>query len=329
MSLIEQAAKRLEELRRAGVDVPGEAPTTAAGDPSTLERAMAIDNAQPLAPEAAVSAARVRANGETEPSRAKPWPRVEAVLGATQSRAVTLDLARLAASGVITPDAPRSQIADEFRVVKRPLLANATGKGVSRIASGNLVMMTSALPGEGKSFSAINLAMSIAMELDHTVLLVDADVARPSIPRMLGLEPAKGLLDVLVEDSVDLRGVLLKTNVEKLSLLQAGSQHARATELLASDAMNRLLEDMSRRYADRIIIFDSPPLLLTTESPVLATHMGQVVVVVEAQRTPQNAVKQALAAIEACPVKMLMLNKARSGSGGDGYGYGYGYGYGQ
>ena len=92
--------------------------------------------------------------------------------------------------------------------------------------------------------------------------------------------------------------------------------------------MNRLLDDMAQRYADRIIIFDSPPLLLTTESPVLATHVGQVVVVVEAQRTPQNAVKQALAAIEACPVKMMMLNKGRVASGGDGYGYGYGYGYG-
>ena len=328
MSLIEQAAKRLEELRRAGVDVPGEWPAAAPGDPSILERAMAVGNTQHSVPEDAASVAPVRANGEVGPSRSTPSPRVEAVQGATQSRAVTLDLARLAASGIITPDAPRSQIADEYRIVKRPLLANATGKGASRIANGNLVMMTSALPGEGKSFSAINLAMSIAMELDHTVLLVDADVARPSIPRMLGLEPAKGLLDVLVEDSVDLRGVLLKTNVEKLSLLQAGSQHARATELLASDAMNRLLEDMSRRYADRIIIFDSPPLLLTTESPVLATHMGQVVVVVEATRTPQNAVKQALTAIEACPVKMLMLNKARSGSGGDGYGYGHGYGYG-
>jgi protein-tyrosine kinase len=324
MSLIEQAAKRLEELRRAGVDVPGEPPA----DASILERAMAIESAQPRAPEAATSSAPVRTNGEAGPSRAPPPPRVDTVQGATQSRAVTLDLARLAASGIITPDAPRSQIADEFRIVKRPLLTNASGKGASKVANGNLVMITSALPGEGKSFSAINLAMSIAMELDHTVLLVDADVARPSIPRMLGLEPAKGLLDVLVEDSVDLRGVLLKTNVEKLSLLQAGSQHARATELLASDAMNRLLDDMSRRYADRIIIFDSPPLLLTTESPVLATHMGQVVVVVEARRTPQAAVKQALAAIEACPVKMLMLNKARSGSGGDGYGYGHGYGYG-
>ena len=328
MSLIEQAAKRLEELRRAGVEVPGEAPAATPAEASTLERAMAMGGvAVPAAaPEAEMPAAQARVNGEA--AHAAPAPRVVAVPGATRSQAVTLDLAHVAASGIITPEAPRSQIADEFRIIKRPLLANASGKGASRVANGNLVMVTSALPGEGKSFSAINLAMSIAMELDHTVLLVDADVARPSIPRMLGLPPARGLLDVLVDDSVDLAGVLLKTNVEKLSLLQAGSKHARATELLASDAMNRLLDDMARRYPDRIIIFDSPPLLLTTESPVLATHMGQVVVVVEAQRTPQNAVRQALAAIEACPVKMLVLNKARSGGGGDGYGYGYGHGYG-
>jgi receptor protein-tyrosine kinase len=242
---------------------------------------------------------------------------------------VHLDLKDLAERGMITPDSPRSQVADEFRVVKRPLLSNATGKGAAPVNNGNLIMITSALPGEGKTFSAINLAMSIAMELDHTVLLVDADVARPSLLKMLGLPASKGLLDVLVEDSIDLRGVLLKTDVEKLSILPAGTQHARATELLASDAMNRLLEDMARRYSDRIIIFDSPPLLVTTESRVLATHMGQVVVVVEAQRTPQSAVKQALATIEECPVKMMMLNKGRGASSSDTYGYGYGYGYGR
>ena len=229
---------------------------------------------------------------------------------------------------MITPDSPRSQVADEFRVVKRPLLSNATGKGAASVKDANLIMVTSALPGEGKSFTAVNLAMSIAMELDHTVLLVDADVARPSLPKMLGLPPSKGLLDVLVEDSLDLRGVLLRTDVEKLSILPAGTQHARATELLASDAMNRLLEDMARRYSDRIIIFDSPPLLVTTESRVLATHMGQIVVVVEAQRTQQSAVKQALATIESCPVKMMLLNKGRAASSADTYGYGYGYGYG-
>ena len=314
MSLIEQAAKRLEELRAAGVELPGDAPASpaaAGGQPaSVIERASARSGGSGAA--AAPSVSR-------SPSPAEPMAPVPIV---------ALDLDRLKAIGMITPDAPRSQVADEFRVVKRPLLANATGKGATRVENGNLIMVTSALPGEGKSFTAINLAMSIAMELDHTVLLVDADVARPSLLKTLGLPATKGLLDVLVEDSLDLRGVLVKTDVEKLTILPAGTQHPRATELLASEAMNRLLEDMGHRYSDRIIIFDSPPLLVTTESRVLATHMGQVVVVVEAQRTQQSAVKQALSTIEACPVKMMMLNKGRSASGTDTYGYGYGYGYG-
>ena len=121
--------------------------------------------------------------------------------------------------------------------------------------------------------------------------------------------------------------MLLRTNIEKLSILPSGTAQARATELLASDAMIRLLEDMAGRYKDRIIIFDSPPLLLTTESRALATHMGQIVVVVNAENTAQAAVKQAVAAIDACPVKMMVLNQARQSST-DGYGYGYGYGYG-
>ena len=161
-------------------------------------------------------------------------------------------------------------------MIKRPLIANAMGKGAAPIRRGNLIMVTSALSGEGKSFTAINLAMSIAMELDNTVMLVDADVPKPSVLKMLGLPPARGLLDVLIDDSVDFSQVLMRTNVEKLSLLPSGTQHARATELLASDAMIALLDEMATRYPDRIIIFDSPPLLMTTESRVLATHMGQV-----------------------------------------------------
>jgi exopolysaccharide/PEP-CTERM locus tyrosine autokinase len=148
-------------------------------------------------------------------------------------------------------------------------------------------MVTSALAGEGKSFTSVNLALSIAAELDNTVMLVDADVARPSVLRMLGLPQGPGLLDVL-EERVDLSDVLLKTSVEKLTLLPSGTPHPRATELLASDAMTHLLDDMAKRYPDRIIIFDSPPLLLTTESRVLASHMGQVVVVVHAERTAER-----------------------------------------
>ena len=191
-------------------------------------------------------------------------------------------------------------------------------------------MVTSALAGEGKSFSAINLAMSIATELDNTVMLVDADVARPSVLRMLGLPASPGLLDLLVGDVEDLSSVLLKTNIDKLTLLPSGTPHLRATELLASDAMSQLIKNIANRYSDRIIIFDSPPLLLTTESRVLATHMGQIVMVVHAEKTLQADVQHALSSIEACPVKLMVLNQARSGSQGGYGGYGgYGYGYGQ
>jgi exopolysaccharide/PEP-CTERM locus tyrosine autokinase len=186
-------------------------------------------------------------------------------------------------------------------------------------------MVTSALPGEGKSFTAINLAMSIAMEIDRVVLLVDADVARPSLPWRLGLPETPGLLDALGENSVDLGQVLRHTNVERLTYLSSGRQHKRATEMLASDAMTSLLDELASRYSDRIVVFDSPPLLVTTESRVLATHMGQIVFVVRAGTTRRSDVTQALATVEACQIKLMVLNGARTTSQGV-YGYGYGYG---
>lgn len=245
--------------------------------------------------------------------------------GPVASRQVDIDVDRLAAAGFITQSATGSLIAEEFRVIKRPLLANVLG-GAAPVRNANLIMVTSSLPGEGKSFTAINLAMSIAMELDRTVLLVDADVARPSLPRVLGLPDQKGLLDVLQDKSLKLSDVLLRTNVDKLTVLLAGTQDAQATELLASEAMGRLLDDIARRYADRIVIFDSPPLLMTTESRVLASRMGQIVFVVRAEETPQNAIKEALGAIDACPVKLMVLNQARNVEN-VAYGYDYGYGY--
>ena len=287
-SLIEQAAKRLEQLRQAGVSVPESAPAA---------------------------------------STASPMPKRSESAPGPQSRQVDIDFAGLDKAGIVTPNSPRSTTADQFRVIKRPLIGNAMGRGAAPVKHGNLIMVTSALPGEGKTFTSINLAMSIAAELDNTVMLVDADVARPSILRTLGLPPGPGLLDVL-EHQVDMSSVLLRTNIEKLTVLPSGDPHPRATELLASDAMRDLLDDMATRYADRIIIFDSPPLLLTTEARVLATHMGQIVVVVQADRTLQNDVQHALATIESCPLKMMVLNKAQTETVGRyGYGYGYGYGY--
>jgi exopolysaccharide/PEP-CTERM locus tyrosine autokinase len=240
---------------------------------------------------------------------------------------VTLDLEALTAAGIVTPESPRSLVADQFRVIKRPLLTSAKATGEAAVHHGNLIMVTSALVGEGKSFSSLNLAMSIAMELDSTVLLVDADVARPSVLRTLGLPPHPGLLDVL-EGKADMSSVLLRTNIDKLTILPSGTPHPQATELLASDAMRVLLDDMSQRYSDRIIVFDSPPLLLTTEARVLASQMGQVVMVVQADRTLQADVEHAFATIKACPHVNLVLNKARVDStGGYHYGYGHGYGY--
>ncbi len=306
MSLIEQAAKRLEQLRQAGVELPEDSSELPAVQQNT-----AINLSEPQVVSASLKPT-------SHPLLATPQP---------SSAQVILNLEAISASGLLTPNAARSQLADEFRVIKRPLIANAMGRGTTQIPNGNLIMVTSALPGEGKSFSAINLAISIAMELDNTVMLVDADVARPSVLNMLGLPPANGLLDVLHENSVDISGVLLRTNIEKLSILPSGTPHPRATELLASDTMIRLLDDMASRYSDRIIVFDSPPLLLTTEARVLATHMGQVIMVVNAEITAQAAVKQAIGTIDSCPIKMMMLNQVRT-SNTDGYGYGYGYGYG-
>ena len=303
MSLIEKAVERLGQLKQAGQDAPVITPAPA---PAPAQAAV-VDAV------ASVERSRVEIHA----------PEAEPV-----SRAVYIDLERLAHMGFVTPDQQRTSISEEYRVIKRPLLRNASSiRGTSRVTQGNLIMVTSALPGEGKSFTALNLAMSMAMELDHSVLLVDADVSKPSILKQMGLPPERGLMDVLVDGTLDLPDVILRTNIEKLRVLPAGTATQRATELLASEGMNRLLDEMASRYPDRIIVFDSPPLLVTTESRVLATHMGQIVVVVEAERTTHAALKQALATIEACPIKMMLLNKSSVQGPGGYYGYGYGYGH--
>jgi receptor protein-tyrosine kinase len=323
MNTIEQAAKRIEELRRSGVDVPWSAagleapsgvatnvppvstPSTSAPAVMSMPATAAPDAAPAATPEAAATVAR-----HIDPSRP-----------VRRSREVELDFRRLQADGFLVPGTERSQMEEEFRIVKRPLLKNAAGESAAPVSRANLIMVTSALPGEGKTFTAINLAMSMAMELDHTVLLVDADVVRPSVLERLYLPPSKGLLDVLMEPQKDLSDVLLKTNIPKLSILPAGTSTHRTTELLASGAMEDLLDELATLYHDRIVIFDAPPLLPSTESRVLATHMGQVVVVVEADSTTQTTVARAFDTLEACPVVMAVLNKSRSKVANSAYGY--------
>ena len=229
-----------------------------------------------------------------------------------------IDPERLRAQGMVTPDGGRTPIAEEFRIIKRPLIEHAFGGAGGRHA--NLIMVTSALPGEGKTFCALNLAISMAMELDHTVLLVDADVARPSLLDRLGLASEIGLLDLLHDSALDVADAMLRTSIDSFSILPAGQAYRHATELLASQAMTHLLNDIASRYPERLIIFDSPPLLLTTESRVLASQMGQIVLVVEAGTTSQAAVKGALRQLEGCASVSLLFNKSKAFIGGNEYG---------
>ena len=229
-----------------------------------------------------------------------------------------VDRDQLRRQGIITPEGERSTNAESFRRIKRQILANAAKSTAD--ARANLVLVTSALAGEGKTFCAINLAISIAMEMDRTVLLVDADVAKPTVPQVLGVKAEQGLMDVL-DRRIDLAEVLCKTDIGKLTLLPAGTAHQHATELLASDAMRGLLQEVAERYHDRIIIFDSPPLLAASEAGVLASQMGQIVMVVEAWQTPEAVLRAALGRIESSNVPIsLLLNKAE----GSGKGYDYG-----
>lgn len=249
---------------------------------------------------------------------------------AGSSKTVTIDLERLASLGYVTPDTEKTMLAEEFRVIKRPLITNVMATD-SLDRHRNLIMVTSSLPSEGKSFCALNLALSIAMERDTTVMLVDADVAKPSVLNNLGLRAERGLMDVLLDPEIQVGDVLLKTNIEKFSILPAGRRHKHSTELLASESMVRLLDEIATRYSDRVVIFDSPPLLVTSEARELAAHMGQIVMVVEAGRTSQEAVAEALRYIEGCDIVNLLMNKSDSlhGDGYGGYGYGYGYGHNQ
>lgn len=346
MNTIEQAAKRLEQLRRAGIDVTASetaapsapAPTTVAPAPASppqridfpppesgipLSAIPTVGEAAPgLSPEEALAQPPERELALTNTAAASGVNAAPsyAVHTGPQSKTLDIDLLRMSRAGLLVPGSPRSQLEEEFRRIKRPLLENVRSQASVRPHRANLIMVTSALPGEGKTQTAINLAVSIALELDHSVLLVEADVIRPTTLTRLGLTARRGLIDLLENPTVTLPDVLIRTNIPKLTLLPAGPASGRATELLASSGMDLLLEELASKYTDRVIIFDSPPLLLTSEARVLASHMGQVIMVIESDKTPVNSVKQAFATLEDHPVVMSVLNKFK-GPKGDAYGY--------
>jgi protein-tyrosine kinase len=256
---------------------------------------------EPNAIERLAEAGRAARPTTVQPSRAS----------AAATRLLKIDRTRLRQQGMITPEDERTPVAESFRRIKRQILASLAAARPDAPPA-NLVMVTSALAGEGKTYCAINLAISIALELDRTVLLVDADVAKADVPAALGLKVGRGLMDVLTDRSIDLADVIWRTDIGRLSLLPVGTRHKHATELLASEVMRSLLREMAQRYRDRVIIFDSAPLLAASEAAALASQMGQIVVVVEAGRTSDTSLTDALRHVDASRVAGLLLNKARS-----------------
>lgn len=243
-----------------------------------------------------------------------------------ERRRVTIDFDRLRARGFALPR-DHSTVSEEFRLIKRPLLSVALSNSISQVQNRNVMMVTSAAPNEGKTFVATNLAFSIASEHNIYVLLIDADVAKPSIPSVMGFEAERGMLDVVADPSIDVADVLVHTNIENLSVLPAGAARPGMTELIASAHMARFVNEISRRYSDRVIIFDSPPMLARSEASVLAKHMGQVVLVVEAERTSRTAIEETLTLVGRDRVGGVVLNKAPRIIGQEGFGQGYSYGY--
>jgi receptor protein-tyrosine kinase len=307
MNIIEQATQRLEQLRDAGVAVPWSATQQPAPVAPPASRS-------PEAPAFAATPAPVAAAVPLRPQRAASLP-----------EPLALDLQRLADMGYVVPDQPRSAVSEEFRHIKRPLLRHMRVAADDPRAS--LLMVTSALPGEGKTFCAINLAMSIAMEVDASVLLIDGDVVRPAVFDRLGLQAGPGLLDALADPTRSVDEFVVRTNLPKLSLLSAGRPSSHANELLASARMEALLAELGARSRQQIVVIDSPPLLLTAEARALAARVGQVLVTVQAERTPREAVNLAFAALEQCENVNAILNRSRAPSDLHPNGYGYGYYY--
>jgi len=230
---------------------------------------------------------------------------------------------KLAGLGFLVPGDANTRMIEEFRNIKRPLLENAFGAASIGIQRPNLILVTSSVPGEGKTFNSINLAISIANERDKNVLLIDADVARPSISKTLGIQAEYGLIDYLERDDLDYSDIEYTTNLPGLNIITAGKQHKYSTELLSSNKMAAFAADLSGRYPDRVVIFDSPPLLAATQADVLAKLVGQVILVIEAEKTLQSMVKTSVEKLSACDVVLVLLNKTSPEPMGWHYGYGY------
>lgn len=310
-------AQRVAERLRAASGAPTPPASPVVNAPSqaniatTPESSSAAIVSRPLAPPANSELPYLAPHAKQQP--ADP----------NDPRFLHIDVRKLYSQGYVSPDGVSNRIAEEFRVIKRPLLINAFPRTGVKEPKSHVIMITSAKPGEGKTFTAINLGMSIASEPDLNVLLIDTDSHNQDMEERLGIKDRKGLLDVLAENSLSISDVILRTNIPNFSVVPCGQRHAMETELLASQRMVDMVDDIAKRYPDRVIIFDTVPALASSVAGVLALHVGQVVIVVEAEATHRQAIEETVALVSGCKNVSLLLNKCRyQDTGGFGY-YGY------
>ncbi|RLA42797.1 MAG: protein tyrosine kinase [Gammaproteobacteria bacterium] len=315
MNIIEKALERKADKKQEGEQAGGGGTQQELGFKSVADDLLTRESA-------AVDALETQDSGVISGNSRVPHKQKGKTTSSPPKIDVKINFANLKDRGMLVPDVSQSQLAEEYRIIKRPIIDNINGQDTNGIKRANLVLVTSSLPGEGKTFTAANLALSIATERDKTVMLIDGDVAKPSISKLFGIESKKGLID-LVEGEVNFQDVVLRTDIPNLVIMPAGKMHEQSTEILASGAMKKLVSEISDRYKDRVIIIDSPPLLAATQGEVLASLVGQIVMVVESDRTPQHIVSEAMEKLSSCEVVGCVLNKSRKG-----FGMGYYYGYG-
>jgi exopolysaccharide/PEP-CTERM locus tyrosine autokinase len=241
---------------------------------------------------------------------------------AKPAKRMTVNMEALRARGYLPEAGKDQQFADHYRRIKRPLVEKAMSE-VTAVGEPRVIMITSGLPGDGKTFTSINLALSMALERDISVLLVDCDVARRHVSEIVGLKEESGLLDALVDESVDADSLVVQTNLRGLSILPAGRRRVEATtELLSSNRMRQIIANLCNHNPRRILLLDSPPLLITNEGRTLVKIAGQIVLVIRAGHTPRHAVQDAMGLFDAQQMGGIILNQVEA-SPIEGY-YGYG-----
>ena len=285
------------------------------------EKLKTLQSEDPAAPEAVSASDQTVPHVAVTPNvkRLQDWARAPQV-PAEEASLWHVDLMALKRVGVMPGGDAAARLADELRRIKRPLLATAAGKGTRPVENGHRIMIASAVPGEGKTFTALNLALSLAKEKDFEVLLVDGDIPKCDLTRLFKLERHAGLMDVLTDEQRRPEDVIVHTDLPGLMLVPVGQRNPLAAELFGSQRMERVLQDFSGRNQRRLLLFDSPPLLATSEAQALGTHMGQIILVVAASSTPQQTVKAAIQTLDKAKGISLILNRAQLLAGEDYYG---------